>query len=133
MQRSFVKQALARCSVKGSKFWFNCNPENPQHWFYREWILKAKEKKALYLHFLLSDNPSLSQNIINRYKSLYSGTFYSRFILGKWVATEGVVYPFMSDDKMYFEVPDVDFEQYAVSCDYGIVNPSSFGKTTIKN
>lgn len=127
MQKTFVKQALARCSVKGSKFWFNCNPENPQHWFYREWILKAKAKKALYLHFLLSDNPSLSQNIINRYKSLYSGTFYDRFILGKWVATEGAVYPFMIEDKMFVNPPKVDFEQYAVSCDYGIVNPSSFG------
>ena len=27
MPRSFVEQALARCSVEGSKFFFNCNPE----------------------------------------------------------------------------------------------------------
>ena len=46
MPRSFVEQALARCSVEGSKFWFNCNPESPQHWFYREWILGAKQKQA---------------------------------------------------------------------------------------
>lgn len=51
MPRSFVEQALARCSVNGSKFFFNCNPEHPGHWFYREWILKAGEKNALYLHF----------------------------------------------------------------------------------
>lgn len=44
MPRSFVEQALARCSVNGSKFWFNCNPEYPRHWFYTEWIRKADSK-----------------------------------------------------------------------------------------
>lgn len=34
MPQSFVNQATARCSVTGSKFWFNCNPGSPQHWFY---------------------------------------------------------------------------------------------------
>jgi PBSX family phage terminase large subunit len=27
MPRSFVEQAIARCSVPGSRLWFNCNPE----------------------------------------------------------------------------------------------------------
>ena len=53
MPRSFVEQAIARCSVPGSRLWFNCNPENPGHWFYREWILKAKARRALYLHFTM--------------------------------------------------------------------------------
>ena len=44
MPQSFVNQATARCSVDGSKFWFNCNPEYPQHWFCTEWIKKTKEK-----------------------------------------------------------------------------------------
>ena len=47
MPRSFVEQALARCSVEGSKFWFNCNPEHPRHWFYEEWIQKRMKKKRL--------------------------------------------------------------------------------------
>ncbi|MEG2813247.1 MAG: phage terminase large subunit, partial [Oscillospiraceae bacterium] len=75
------------------KFWFNCNPENPNHWFYTEWIKKIKEKNVLYIHFKMTDNPSLSKKIINRYKSLYSGTFYERFVLGRWVVTQGVIYP----------------------------------------
>ena len=49
MPRSFVEQSLARCSVEGSTFWFNCNPEYPGHWFYREWIKKREIKNALYL------------------------------------------------------------------------------------
>lgn len=125
MPRSFVEQALARCSVEGSKFWFNCNPENPQHWFYREWIRQTERRNALYLHFTMEDNPSLSPQIRARYRGLYAGTFYERFVLGKWVAAQGLVYPFMTD-AMLCGAPG-DCESYAVSCDYGTVNPSSFG------
>lgn len=126
MPRSFVEQAIARCSLNGSKFWFNCNPEHPGHWFYREWILKRKEKNALYLHFKMEDNPSLSKKMLERYKSLYSGAFYRRFVEGEWVAAQGAVYPFMADE-MFCEVPWCEFENYAVSVDYGTVNPASFG------
>lgn len=126
MPRSFVEQAIARCSLNGSKFWFNCNPEHPGHWFYREWILKCKEKNALYLHFKMEDNPSLSKKMLERYKSLYSGAFYRRFVEGEWVAAQGAVYPFITDE-MFCEVPWCEFEDYAVSVDYGTVNPASFG------
>ena len=84
MPRSFVEQACARCSVPGSRLWFNCNPEGPEHWFYREWILKAEERKALYLHFTMEDNPSLAESVRQRYRRLYTGVFYRRFILGEW-------------------------------------------------
>ncbi len=127
MPQSFVEQALARCSVTGSKFWFNCNPEYPQHWFNIEWIQKAKNKNTLYIHFTMKDNPSLSKDIIKRYEGLYSGTFYERFIEGKWVVTQGTVYPEMSKLDSFFEVPKVNFEKYNISCDYGTVNPASFG------
>ncbi len=125
MPRSFVEQALARCSVEGSKFWFNCNPEYPGHWFYREWIEKRKEKNVLYLHFTMDDNPSLSAETKARYESLFSGPFYQRFIKGKWVAAQGLVYPFA--EGLLCDVPPGPWEDWAVSCDYGTVNPASFG------
>ena len=126
MPRSFVEQALARCSVNGSKMWFNCNPDNPSHWFYNEWIKKAEEKNALYLHFTMDDNPSLSEAMKDRYRRLYSGAFFDRFVLGKWTASEGVVYP-MFNEKIHVFSEDVICEKYVISCDYGTVNPSSFG------
>ena len=133
MPRSFVEQALARCSVTGSKFWFNCNPENPQHWFYNEWIKKSREKNCLYLHFLMSDNPSLSKDIRKRYESLYSGAFYERFVLGKWVAVQGLVYPFFNEkDHTTSKLPE-NCSQYYISCDYGTVNPASFGLWGLHN
>ncbi len=125
MPRSFCEQAIARCSVEGSKLWFNCNPENPSHWFYREWIKKKDEKNCFYLHFTMKDNPSLSPEIIRRYESLYSGAFYKRFVEGKWVAADGLVYPFFNDSFIY-EAPE-NCSEYFVSCDYGTVNPTSMG------
>lgn len=126
MPRSFVEQAVARCSVQGSRLWFNCNPENPLHWFKKEWIEKADEKNCLYLHFSMEDNPSLSQEIIERYRSLYSGAFYERFVEGKWVAAEGLVYPFFSRENNVFQgIPEC--ERFYISCDYGTVNPFSLG------
>lgn len=127
MPRSFVEQALARCSVTGSKLWFNCNPDNPYHWFYREWIVKAVQKNTLYLHFTMDDNPSLSQKIKSRYERLYSGAFYDRFVLGKWTASLGVVYPMFNQSVHVVDTLPDSFNRYVISCDYGTVNPASFG------
>lgn len=127
MPRSFVDQALARCSVCGSKFWFNCNPEYPGHWFYREWILKKEIRGALYLHFTMDDNPSLSIALKERYRRIYTGTFYQRFIEGKWVAVEGLIYPYMSQITSFCDAPSSTPSKYVLSCDYGIVNPTSCG------
>ena len=126
MPRSFVEQACARCSVCGSKLWFNCNPESPSHWFYSEWIKKTEERRALYIHFALEDNPALSRKIIARYRRMYSGVFYRRFVLGEWVASEGRVYDFF-DESFVKPVPQGELEEYGVSCDYGTANPASFG------
>jgi len=133
MPRSFVEQAIARCSVTGSRLWFNCNPEGPQHWFYQEWILKAEERGALYLHFTMEDNPSLSAKIIRRYKTSYSGAFYRRFILGEWTAAKGLVYDFFDPVRDAKPRPEGELEEYVISADYGTANPCSFGLWGLKN
>ena len=94
MPRSFVEQACARCSVAGSRLWFNCNPAGPSHWFYKEWILGAEKRNCLRLHFTMEDNPSLTEEIRQRYQRLYTGVFYRRYILGQWAQAEGRVYDF---------------------------------------
>ena len=126
MPRSFVEQACARCSVAGSRLWFNCNPAGPGHWFYRTWILEAEQRNCLRLHFTMEDNPSLTEAIRQRYQRLYTGVFYRRFILGQWAQAEGRVYDFFEPD-MVMPVPAGPFDQWYVSCDYGTVNPTSMG------
>ena len=131
MPRSFVEQALARCSVDGAKLWFNCNTDIPEHWFRKEWLEKLEQKNATHIHFLMDDNPSLSEDTRAMYKSLYAGVFYRRYILGEWTAGDGIVYDMFDPDACTYE--DGDKPQglrytadRAITCDYGTANPTVF-------
>lgn len=129
MPRSFVEQAMARCSVEGSKKWFNCNPEGPVHWFYLEWIKQARQHNMLHLHFTMDDNPSLSAKKKAEYEGTYSGVFYARYIQGLWVRAEGLVYPMFDRSKHVVNIiPEISRRhRYYVSLDYGTVNPFAAG------
>lgn len=122
MPESFVNQATGRCSVDGSKYWFNCNPDGPYHWFKVNWIdlsigylgkKKAKKlkeeaardgkeiklRKLLYVHFTMDDNLSLSEKIKERYRSNYKGVFFKRYIMGLWAMAEGIIYDMFDQDR----------------------------------
>lgn len=127
MPESFVNQATGRCSVEGSKFWFNCNPDGVYHWFKTGWIDKAEEKNLLYLHFTMDDNLSLSEKIKQRYASFYSGVFYQRYILGLWVIAEGIIYDMFSEDKHVIDASEhKGTGEFYISCDYGTQNATVF-------
>ena len=126
MPRSFVEQAAARCSVQGGRGWFSCNPAGPEHWFYKEWIRKAEEKRALHLRFTMEDNPALSPAVRARYERMFRGTFYQRYVLGEWAAAEGLGYDFFQAEAMP-PAPEGGFARWRISCDYGTRNPASFG------
>lgn len=125
--RSFVEQALARCSVDGSRFWFNCNPDSPNHWFYKEWIKQAERHNALHLHFELDDNPALSEEIKERYRTTYSGVFYDRYVRGLWVAADGIIYPQFDKNRHIVKNKPRPYSKYYISIDYGTSNPTSMG------
>lgn len=124
MPRSFVEQALSRAiSFEHPKYWFNCNPESPNHYFYKEWLENQKDGTT-HLHFLLEDNPILTEQMIERTKAMYSGVFYDRYIRGLWVIAEGIIYPMFGKDTT---VPTVErkYSRYVISMDYGIQNPTA--------
>lgn len=158
MPESFANQATGRCSVDGSKFWFNCNPDSPSHWFKENWIDKStgyigKEKteeikkqaaesnkphglkEIIYLHFTMDDNLSLSEKIKERYRAMYSGVFYDRFILGLWVIAEGLVYGMFDKEKNIFhgEYKYNQKSSYYLSIDYGTMNPFAVGLMELQN
>ncbi len=126
MPQSFVNQATGRCSVDGSKYWFNCNPDGPFHWFKVEWIDKKVDKNILYLHFTMDDNLSLSERVKERYRKMYSGIFFKRYILGLWVVAEGVIYSMFDTAKHLKEIVDDLKGEYYVSIDYGTQNATVF-------
>lgn len=127
MPESFVNQATGRCSETGSKFWFNCNPDGPYHWFKVNWIDKKKEKKLIHLHFTMDDNLSLDEEIKARYKSMYSGVFFKRYILGLWTVAEGIIHDMFDASKhVYNHVLDNLVGLNYVSIDYGTQNATVF-------
>ena len=108
MPESFVNQATGRCSVDGSKFWFNCNPEGPDHFVKTEWIDKITEKNMIRIHFTMRDNPSLALHIIERYERMYKGVFYDRFIKGLWVLASGIIFRYFAEDDTPYLFEDSD-------------------------
>ena len=130
MPESFVNQATGRLSVDGSKMWFNCNPEAPLHWFKRNWIDRADEKGLLCLHFTMDDNLSLSEDIKARYRAMYSGVFYLRYVKGLWAVAEGLIYSMFSDANIYNDdsrpISILNTSVRYIACDYGTTNPCVF-------
>ncbi len=130
MPESFVNQATGRCSVEGSKLWFNCNPAGPVHWFKTGWIDKCREKGLLYLHFTMEDNLSLSEKIKARYRSMYAGVFFQRYILGLWRAAEGLIYTMCTEKNYYTDaerpIALKSIAQKYITVDYGTTNPCVF-------
>lgn len=131
MPRSFVEQALARCSVAGAKFWFNCNPDIPEHWFRKEWLLKLDEKDAAHLHFTMDDNPGLSEETKRRYRTLYTGVFAQRYIEGLWAAGDGLIYSMFDQTKNVYSNETrpkglAYISTRSIACDYGTTNPMVF-------
>jgi PBSX family phage terminase large subunit len=127
MPQSFVNQATARCSVEGAKFWFNCNPAGPYHWFKLEYLDQLKEKNMLHIHFTMDDNLSLSKRVKERYKRMYKGIFYKRYILGLWVLAEGIIYDMFNKDEHVVPTENRQYSKYYVAIDYGTQNPTVFG------
>ena len=121
MPESFVNQALARCSVDGARLWFSCNPQSPSHWFHTDWIERHRERNALYLHFAMTDNPALSEKTLERYRSMYSGVFYDRYIRGLWVAADGLIYQQFADDKERYliDTPPDNIMYAVIGLDFG--------------
>lgn len=132
MPESFINQATARCSVRGSKFWFSCNPQGPRHFFKLRFIDRARERRLLYLHFTMSDNLSLDSAVKKRYASLYQGVFYRRYVLGQWCMAEGLVYPMFSETENV-RVSSEPAQRRFLSCDYGTHNPFAVGLFAVRD
>lgn len=130
MPESFVNQATGRCSVDGSKFWFNCNPEGPDHYIKTDWIDRITDKNLIRIHFTMRDNPSLPEHIIERYEHMYKGVFYDRFIQGLWVLASGIIFRYFAenpDDYCFDESEIIDedgrlrvqFSKITMGIDFG--------------
>lgn len=123
--QSLFNTLLSRLSVEGAKFFGTTNPDSPYHWLKRDFIDRAGSLDMRVFHFLLEDNPNISEQYINALKREYSGLWYKRFIEGLWVQAEGAVFDSWNEEVHVTDsVPEC--EEYYVGIDYGTANPTAF-------
>lgn len=135
MPRSFIEQAMARCSVEGAKYFFTLNPASPYHWFKTEILDRIDEMNGVRLHFTMDDNPSLTVDTKERYKRMFTGLFYKRYIEGLWVVAEGAIYDMFNADTHVIDVPQNRdfFDKCIAAVDYATSSVMTFGLYGIKD
>lgn len=118
--RDFFTMLLSRLSVPGAKLIATTNPDVPTHWLKKEYI-DNKDVNMLTLRFLIDDNTTLPRDYVKDIKKEYSGVFYERFILGNWVAAEGVIYPQFADnaERYIISTPPDDIIFVTIGGDFG--------------
>jgi PBSX family phage terminase large subunit len=97
-----------------------CNPANPQHWFKQFLDSDADIYQQAYT---IDDNPFLDPAFVANIKREYTGTvLYDRYILGLWVAAEGVIYRLFADHPERFivdDLPDQKIRRAVIGVDFG--------------
>ena len=125
----FFLQLLNRLSIKGSKLFATTNPDTPFHYLYKDYITDQKKidmGMVEVIHFMLEDNPNLSDEYLQFIKHAYSGLWFKRNILGLWILAEGVIYDSFTDNMIVEDTDIPDIIKYWVGVDYGSSNPTAF-------
>ena len=99
---NFFEMMLSRLDKAGSVCDATCNPESPSHYI-KQFIDKPENQKYIYQRqFTIYDNTKLPRETVERLEDMYRGTIYfDRWILGKWVRCEGLVFPLFNRDRHY--------------------------------
>ena len=118
---NFFSTIVSRLTFSDSKVWVTCNPSYPLHWLKTKWIDTGRVDRELQFKF--DDNPSLSPEVIERNRALFTGAFHKRMIEGLWAAAEGLVY--MNPCVGELDLDDYRVLKSIVSCDYGVASISA--------
>lgn len=118
--KDFFTMLLSRLSATGAKLIATTNPDVPTHWLKKDYI-DNKKVDMLVLRFLIDDNTTLPADYIRDIKKEYTGVYYERFILGNWVAAEGVIYPQFADNpaRYIINTPPDDLIFVSIGGDFG--------------
>jgi PBSX family phage terminase large subunit len=127
LQEDFFVQLLNRL-WEGARLFGTTNPDNPAHWLKTKFLDRiATLPDWQSWHFLLDDNPQLSEERKAAIRRENVGLYYRRNVLGEWVAAEGSVYP--QWDPAVHVVPWASLPPMtrllAVGVDYGTTNPTA--------
>ena len=98
------------------------NPGPPTHYLYK--LFFEQEGKAVYQAGTF-DNPELPEDYKERVAQ-YTGVYYDRYVLGRWIGFEGLVYKAFDEPQCLhkrFEIPD--HWLIYVGHDFGGANPAA--------
>jgi PBSX family phage terminase large subunit len=80
----------------------------------------------------MDDNLNLSETYKQTQKKLYSGAFYERKIMGRWIIAEGLVYDTFSEEKhtcthveVLEKIKNNEFIEYFIGLDWGWNHPTA--------
>lgn len=120
----FWKMLLSRLSLPGSQLFATCNPDGPAH-FIKKHYIDNPDLDLKHWHFVMDDNPSLSEEYKENLKKEYGyGSWYRRLILGEWALSQGLIYDGYDETNEYeqpFNAPTF----YCVGLDYGTSNATA--------
>lgn len=112
----------SRLSLEYSRFDGACNPQDTSHFVY-DFFYNRYDPELMYVqNYTLFDNPFLSPIVVNALCKEYAGTvYYDRYILGKWVRAEGVIYRLLADNPNKFITDEIprDLMFINVGLDFG--------------
>lgn len=105
--QDFFAMLLSRLRLPGAKLIATTNPDTPRHWLKTDYIDRADELDFLDVKFLIDDNTTLPRDYVESIKREYVGVYYERFILGRWVIAEGLIYRDYANNPAKYLVNDV--------------------------
>lgn len=137
MPQSFFQMLLTRMSPEGARLYDTTNPDSPYHWLKTEYLDNhdLRAKNLLWsAHFTMADNPNLTPEFVEAQHRLYRGFFHQRFIEGRWVLAEGVIYKDSWSEDLLYDIQDEPIglrargghQQRIIAIDYGTTNPMVF-------
>jgi PBSX family phage terminase large subunit len=128
-------QLLARMSPTGARLYCTTNPDTPYHYLKKKFIDEPKLLQDITCEdYFLDDNLSLSEETKDRLKRSFTGVFYERFILGRWVIAEGAIYKDSWSDGNLFDDASIPMGLLGpgghvdrfIAVDYGTTNQCVF-------
>lgn len=122
INKEVFEMLKSRLSLPWSCADITTNPSSPNHWF-KQFLESAENGVDIYCQdYTIYDNPFLPEEYVHNLEAEYAGSvWYDRYILGKWTLAEGLVFP--NHKKALVTTLPIEFQEYAISLDYGTSNP----------
>lgn len=135
---SGFRMLLSRNSLEGARIFCTCNPSNPNHYIYKDYVNNQKlldSGRCKVFNFLLDENPHLSREYVENLKAMYprDSVFYKRYILNQWVSGQGAIYDQFTNENIYTSQCDLsEYDYLEIGSDYGTSTTTCYTLIGIK-